>query len=261
LLPAVQGYLIGEERNASTLSVSFFCIEQQTGQVRWDKIQLDEKWWVGLEGIHGNIVFLHGYVSPDWPVHKRVIALDVASGKLLWMNDDVRFLFVSGNAVYAVKEAFEELVFVKLDIATGSILEQVSRDQINVLQSTVQPEAVTDVIYPAKGPEQLLEKMKTFDVISSDGTENTISYMESIESENNVAVAYYQNVTTIEATPLYRLSIAIIDRKSNRAVYHDVMNAHSSVPYPETFFVMNGVIHYVKEKKSIMAIPFSERHT
>jgi hypothetical protein len=261
LLPAAQGYLIGEERNASTMSVSFFCLEQQAGKVRWDKFQLDEKWWVGLEGIHGKIVFLHGYASPDWPVHKRVVAIDVATGTLRWMNDEVRFLFASGDAVYAVKEAFEELIFVKLDIATGSILEEVPRDQINVLQSAVQPETVTDLFYPAKGSEQLMEKLKTADVITSDGVEKAISYMESIESENNIAIAYYQNITTIETTPVYRLSIVIIDQTNNRVLYHDVMNAHSSVPYPETYFVMNGIIHYVKEKKSIMAIPFSERHT
>jgi hypothetical protein len=259
LLPSAQGFLIGEERNASTMSASFFCIDQGSGDVRWEKLQVDEKWWVGLEDMYGNTVFLHGYASPDWPVHKGIIAIDISSGSQRWSNNDVRFLFAMNDAVYAVKETFEELTFVKLDITDGSVLEEIQREQINVLQSDRQNIEIAGVTYPVPGSEPIVERIRSTGVFHPEHPETTVSFLEYLELGNIMIAAYYQNLTTSESTPVYRLSLAVIDQQRNEALYHDVMNIHTSVPHPETFFVMNGIVHYVKEKKVIIAIPLPGR--
>ena len=92
LIPAGEEKLIIEERNKKTKEVYFNCIKIETGKKLLKSFQLKDKFWVGIETTHNDIIFFHRYIKPDLPTHKDIIAFDLIKKKILWENNDLTFL-------------------------------------------------------------------------------------------------------------------------------------------------------------------------
>src|ERR1041385_7071151 len=131
LLPTTDGYFVGEDRTLDNKKTTFFCIDQKSGEVRWQNVSFGEDWWISLEVIHDDIVFLHEYAVPSMPEHKKIFALSLPTGKLLWSNDTLKFEFVAGEHVYASRETFEARIFFELDVGTGAVLRSEESTRLN----------------------------------------------------------------------------------------------------------------------------------
>jgi hypothetical protein len=64
VIPAESGKIVGEVRNVAKKTASFFCLNQMTGEVFWEDLKFDERWWIGIETIHEDIILLHGFSTP-----------------------------------------------------------------------------------------------------------------------------------------------------------------------------------------------------
>src|SRR5215510_2177296 len=84
--------IIGEVRDLERKKTTFFCIDRYSGEVRWEKRSFVDDWWVGVETVRNGKVFLHGYVVPDLPGHKSIIAVDITTGNKVWENEDLTFV-------------------------------------------------------------------------------------------------------------------------------------------------------------------------
>src|SRR3989304_2231091 len=79
--------IVGEDRNEEKKEVTFFCLDEMSGEVLWNRVRLKEHWWIGIETLYDGIVYLHEYVKPDLPQHHKIIALDLESGERPWRDD------------------------------------------------------------------------------------------------------------------------------------------------------------------------------
>ena len=105
----------------------------------WSNAQFRDRWWMSIETVHDHVLFLHEYATPDMPDHRKIFALDIGDGKLLWSNDDMKYLFAHERAVYAAKESNDRRRFYELDLQTGTELREVDDEYIGVLRSTIAP--------------------------------------------------------------------------------------------------------------------------
>jgi len=120
--------IIGEVRNPEEKSVSFFCLDEQTGRPLWEGKRFDETWWIGIAEIVEGTVYFHGYRKPDMPQHQGIIAVDSGSGQTKWMNADLTFLFEYEEKVYVSTEGFEALRYKALDTQTGDPVQDLGTD-------------------------------------------------------------------------------------------------------------------------------------
>ena len=119
LLPTQMKKLVIEERNTEKKEAYFNCLDIRSGKKIFADLQLDEKFWVGIESIYKDIIFFHKFAKPDMPGHQGIFAFDIISQNIIWKNEDLTFLFNIGNSVYAYSQRFEGKIFYKLDFQTG----------------------------------------------------------------------------------------------------------------------------------------------
>ena len=49
-------------------------------------------------------------------------------------------------------------------------------------------------------------------------------------------------------------ALSIIDEQSEKQIYFDILNSETPYPVPDSFFVDNNFLYYIKEKKTLIAV-------
>lgn len=120
------GLIIIEDRNTETKSATFSCLHSATGKPFWKEKVFGEQWWIGLDGITADRLYLHGFKKPDMPENKNIIAVDVTSGEVLWQNNECTFSTIQSPFIYGYKDLFERRVYYKINDNDGKIIEELS---------------------------------------------------------------------------------------------------------------------------------------
>ena len=123
ILPNDTGKIIIEERDPQNKQVYFNCIDIRTGKPLFSNFQLDEKYWIGIEAVTGELILFHKFVKPDLPAHLGIIVFDIKTRTVLWETYDYNFLFLRGEKIYSFRSGFEGKEYFVLDLFTGELLE------------------------------------------------------------------------------------------------------------------------------------------
>jgi hypothetical protein len=255
------GRIVGEDRDEAKKEVTFFCLDEVNGNVLWQGVAFDERWWIGIETFYDGMVYLHEYIKPDLPQHKKIIALDLESGNLLWRNDEFEPLFFAGSKFIAVKSSFEKRVLYELDPTTGEIQREYSEDSEDFDTArrgldTSQRDFVFPEIY-----------------VSGVGHEDELN--DSIQMHcdfrklaGNIEYIYragllffnYHERTGSSSTdqPLLNNIFKIVNTNKNRVVHFEVLNGNASAPTPDSFFIKGVQLFYIKDKKRLVAFHLDE---
>ncbi|MFA6470320.1 MAG: DUF4905 domain-containing protein [Bacteroidota bacterium] len=236
--------IIGEDRNTDSKTVTFFCLDASTGVPLWRNKTFGEQWWIGLDAVVGDRLYLHGYKKPDMPEHKHIIAVDVKTGELLWKNSDCTFLAIQPPFVYGYKDLFERRVYYRIDDRTGAILEELAELPEDI-EENLQYER-TDFTFPES-------------VTEADGDVwTTASAVEGFQSAECIVNGKYTllNVYSKNTLPGEGLknTLSIIDSTTNKKVYSDVLNGSTPYPVPDSFFMDGKRVYYIKERKTFVAL-------
>ena len=255
LLPSVRGFLLLEDRNVESKTVSFACVDAITGKTRWQDLSFEERWWIGMEGVHEDVVFIHGYAAPDMPDHKKITALDVFSGKVLWTNAELKYLFAHEDAVYAARDDHDRRVFFELDLRDGAVLREIDDSSIGVLRSAVKNDRPADVHFPlllpgtgqlaAQAPEAVDRIVRWID---------NVEIVEFLEHDLHWIVGYHVRLQAASGRPLYRQHLAISRKDADRICFADVMTREALTCVPDMFFSMADHLYYIKERNSVSAV-------
>lgn len=141
-----------EGRDKDKKEVDFSSYELETGEAVFENFQFEEKFWIGIEQIYKDILFMHKYPRPDLPVHNEIIAFDSASQKVLWSNSEGSYQFIYDDKVY-LKTTFSDTDEVLvLDYLTGERLpDSISTLEMNEIYNKMESEKnYDDYNYPDK---------------------------------------------------------------------------------------------------------------
>ncbi len=128
IIPTTENKVVVEERDTVSKEVFFCCFDIKSGNKIFNKFQLDEKNWCGIEAIYRDIIYFHLYGKPDMPDHKSIIAFDIKSKTILWKNDLYKFSSVNEDKIYCFKQGFESSVYYSLDYLTGNVIDDLGTD-------------------------------------------------------------------------------------------------------------------------------------
>lgn len=244
------GLILGEDRDTNNKTVMFFCLDASSGTVLWEKMEFAERWWIGLEGVSGERIFFHGFKKPDMPEHQSIICADIHTGKELWRNNDCAFLATDAHYVYGYRDLFERRMYYKLDIDSGTFLEEHSElpEYINSLPSAEK----SDFDFPQPYGEENIPLLSSFVDVHSD-TVRSVEYIETdkfvIFNTHHVKQSVQHNVQESLTNTLY-----IIERESGTKKYHEILNHDTPFPVPDSFFLDKTILYFIKEKKYLIAL-------
>jgi hypothetical protein len=254
LLPSDNGYLILEDRDVEAKSVSFACIRSSTGEVCWDNIRFGEQWWMSIEAVHGNFVFLHEYATPDMPDHKKITVVDLVSGDILWSNDELKFMFAYEQSMYVLKDEYDIRHFFEVDLQNGEVLREIDDQYLAVLRETVSGNKVDHIEFPMTfNNETVPDALVKSIVVLTEHVDN-IGLIEYLEKGEFFVVSYYENISPVLTKQLFRQHLAVLHKEKNRIVHKDVLTSDALMNVPDTFFGLGDAVLYIKNKKTLMSI-------
>lgn len=217
VFPNHQNYITVEVRNVIDKVVSFHCLDALTGLSKWDNINLSETWWIGIEGIFGDVVILHEYERPDLPAHKNIIAVDINTGKTLWSNDELIFVSSGDNILIASRNSFAATQKLKLNLLTGETLCELND---SAYKSTINDIKINERLYyqtpfefsinelPNEITHRFIKKQNKNDDIA-----DPVEVFTDAENDVNV-IGYSRKVLNENSTPMYDEFIYVLSNKN-----------------------------------------------
>lgn len=259
LFPTGSGYLVGEERELAGKTARFFCLDQMTGSVRWEKVTFVERWWIGIEAVHGTTVLIHGFAAPDLPEHKSITAIDLLSGAMLWSNADAKYLGVRDESVYAALDSLEGRRIVELDLRTGTVRR--AGDVMEILK-----DVNAGAMPPVKDSPEFPVAMDYAAAISTYSAvrqycegKNIIGAVEILDHDNHVLIFNcHEKVVARNASDVrLRNVLQVVDRGSGKVLFGDVVNSSAAAIVPDSFFVQHNMLYYIRDRHRLTAVPLA----
>ena len=254
---AGHGKLIGECRDPENKAASFFCLDISAGKVLWKDLRLDEPWWVGIEAVQKNVALLHTFAKPDMPEHKGIRAFDVASGVQLWRNDDVAYWFVRDDRVIAYRDFFERRVGYEIDLQSGALLKtyDTSLEALHALRlQAAEEQSLPEVTLPEVFLEEEADAALARLVEKETKGQELSGRVEYI-CQNNVLMFNFHVRKRDSAEGLKLENNLIIYRlPEKKRVFADVIGRNLTSYVPDSFFVKNPFILFIKEQRTLMAL-------
>jgi hypothetical protein len=254
LLPAASGLLVIEERDPERKSVSFTCLDAASGSVRWSGLKLREPWWVTLDLVRDDTVFLHGYSAPDLPDHKSIVAVDLSTGALLWERDDLKLLFANAGSVVAARDGFETREFFELQLRSGETIRSLDLTALEALRSAATYADTPQVVFPE--PAVSFGGWKSLPVGLQQAALPSVEpdRTELIEHPHYWIVGHTSAEEESDGKQRYRQLLTIVDRERTKVAFSTVTAGNASAPVPDLFFLFQGLVYFVSGRTTVSAI-------
>ncbi len=254
--------LVCETRDLNTKETCFFSLNYKTKQVFLSNFQMNEKWWVSIESVTDDLIFFSYFKTPELPEHIGITSVDNKTGKTKWKNSELTFLFSDSSEVYAYEEKFEREIFYKLDILDGRILETYEdekiADSLLELKQFNEEKMFAGFIYPEiyiegkdavrEGEKYLMGRFKDVKYtgeIEFIDLENLLIYNFHADAGINLKDITQSNLTN---------KLEIFDKRTGKLIHEEILNTDAVNYVPDSFFIKDGFLFYIKEKKELVLI-------
>jgi len=243
--------LILETRDTKTKEVFFHCNNAINGGKIFSDLQLDEKFWLGIETVYRDIIYFHKIPKPDLPGHKEIIAFDIASQKILWQNNELTFLFAYNNKVYGFQQGFEERYFSALDYLNGELIEDIGTEYktINTLRSKAESEKDWSAyIYP---------KIFVAEENNLKINEAIQTQIKNLEIEGEVEYNFYGDLLLFNFHSKvfeggFVNKFCTFNLTTDKVVLSEILNANTASLFTDSFFVYKNLLFLLREKNEVI---------
>lgn len=254
LVSADGASIVGEERDVETKKVTAFALRLLDGAVLWNNVGLQESWWIGLEDVSTDTVFLHTFASPDLPGHKGLRAMDLLSGQILWEEKELRLLFRVDNRLWCEPADGNASGVVEVDGRTGIAVGSVTHEEVRRLAEGI----TTSNRIPVRLPEPLTDEgvehrvRSAFASVQKGG--GTLTAIEHVEHQHAVIAAGYTSGPAAKEPVVLMQHLLIVDNQRSGVRYSDIILGKASAVVPDGFFCCTDTVVYVREKHELVGV-------
>ena len=249
--------LVGEERNIESRTTSFFCVDR-SGTL-WKGKNFGEQWWTGIEAVHGGVLYLYGFATPDLPGRKGITAVDCSTGKVLWKSRDLTFIGGAGDRIYSSRETPGGPVVCEIDHRTGALISDVGQGESAIGQVSRASNDADDVEFPQVLSDDdvtpLAGAVRKFSAPAVTGCP-----VEYSAHGPYLVIVYHREKEGAGAVPApYAQVIDVVERDSGTPVMHATLNPAVSTPALGSFLVQADMLYFVRDRKTLTAVRLREK--
>ncbi len=257
LMPAEPDLFVGDSRKIDKKEAGFFCLDRKDGRVLWEGVVFEEPWWIGIEAIQHDRVYLHGFATPDMPEHQGITALDVFTGRVAWSNQGLRFVRAADDTLFASKDTVEGRLFLELDCRTGEVLRTLRDDTVITDEAQIRADSTVTLlpIFPAQMDSGTFASERSATIEKYVPREHVVGPIENIEIDQFLCLGFHershspgQNEASLSNT------LKIIDLNNGELMYSETLNANVRGIVADSFFSMGGMLYYMKERSTLAAV-------
>jgi len=253
--PAVRGRILGEERDLERKQVFFFALDMATGSLLWHKPGVGDPWWVGMNRVVGDLLFLHGFATPDLPVQRGVTAIAAATGEHLWSRTEWSMERVDEGALTVREDRRDGPVLLAVDPYTGSVLnEHVTNDRL--------PQSFDDVLAAVEFPAllsgaEVQEHQSGRFIAQQWSVDRLAGPIEFLEHPALVMIAANERKEEAGERGFVH-HLRVVNRHTGKVVYRDILAASAAGLGMDAFFVQDNALVYVRERRTLCALSLGE---
>ena len=236
LVPSGESRIVGEERDAGSKAVSFFCLDLQSGKPLWRDKAFDQEWWSGIEAVGEGVMLLHGFATPELPGHRGITAVHIDRGHEIWKAPDLVFVGLHGTNVIASRGEVAGTSVVELDLFSGVVVRE-HGDALPVRHAAPADDRVV-TLRPA---------------MNEPGPATAVGPVEILEAAPLRAVVWYESAGSGESRR-FRSLMAVTDSRSGEEVLRETLQAGGVARVPQVVFVLDGFLCYLKERQTLVGI-------
>ncbi|HEY9165668.1 MAG TPA: DUF4905 domain-containing protein [Candidatus Kryptonia bacterium] len=253
LLPG-KGVLAVELRDTANKTASFAGIEIGSGKTLWKDLRFENGWWVTINTIYEDVILLQQFVRPDMPTAGKVFAVDLLSGKILWQNDSLTYLYAAEGGVICAKRTLVSDEIVSLDYRTGiekSISPPVDLSRSGLASGTQAENFILPELLEPDGKKSYPEISDALrNVLPPDAhAPSAIVY----RSGKTIAGFHLRNGEDERGTALYDSHLQIVD-SNGKIMFRDVADTNVYMPITDFYFVAETHLIYVRNSNEIVAV-------
>ncbi|MDX2129665.1 MAG: DUF4905 domain-containing protein [Chloroherpetonaceae bacterium] len=276
------GFIAIEHRAKSERKTTFLLLDAETGKAIWQDYTLlvpngpkkgepiGEGWWVGLEAVKGELIYLHSYFNPSSPEHLGIWAMQARTKELKWALPDFSFLCFTQGKMMAYRESgdaegFADRNFFMINPETGEIVESLGKDSLitNRIREDAESEAeMQGVELPVPCAPEAKQYQDILSVLKPYMSDKPITGgFELLRSSGKLFFGYHEQtertVVTQVGLPVKALNyrLKVLDEASEKIQFDDIISTLMSGFLVDGFFVRKGVLYFVRERDTVCAYP------
>ncbi len=228
--------LIIEARDEESKTVRFSAYDIGSDAFLWKDLEMEEKWWVNVSAVAGDVVLFTIYVDGQNPDRKSVVALDLITRNMLWWRNNFAFSAVSDNIVQGA-DTQAGMKFLALDVRTGEPLE--FRGELPGKEN-----------FLLRRPLQYLQESGHFETVAQFlkmklGVQ-AISAIEYLEAGGFVVMSFYADKGSL-ANYLF-----VVDQTGTMCLSEKIGEQLKGIGL-DTFFLFAGYLIFVKNKRELVS--------
>jgi hypothetical protein len=253
LIPAGNDKLIIEERNVEKKQAYFNCLNITNGKKIFKSLQLNEKFWIGIEAAYNDVILFHKFRKPDMPQHLGVLAFDINKQKIMWEVADHTFLFNKDDKIFTFQQLFEKREYFSLDLYTGEVVDDLGTDSISI--NLLREEVITS--------EDFISYHFPISFVTSNNVDQrAVDLMQKLR-ENYVITGKIEfvlkegllmfNFHKIESDNSLKNSFKAVDLSTGKIILEKVLNLRTNAFVPDSFFLKENILFLLVERTKLEA--------
>ncbi len=261
LRPTDAGAIVGEERDPVRKVVTFFSVNRDTGAVFWRDASFVDQWWTGIEAVHRDMLFLHGFVTPELPQHRGITAVDLVTGRKLWERPELRFAGARDDRLLAAEgnPASERLC--SISRATGQTEAWVgTEDALKFADQSAELNEPMHFPVPVEAVAAIDPSIEACVRTRLAGVQVAGPISVLVHGARCV-ISFHEHVNFPDVRkPHYNNILMVVDRKAEKVVFSMILDAGIGSLVPEPFFVQRNTLFCIRERRTLLALPLGGHH-
>jgi len=242
IIPTNEGKLIIEERELEKKQTYFHCLSIDSGKKLLSNFQLEDKFWVGIETIHNDIIYFHQYAKPDMPKHRGIFAFNITSKEFVWQNPDLVFLFRLDENIFTYKEKFEGRNYFSINPENGKIIEELGNNYelINSLRNaSIKQENNRGYSFPEVFETDSSTTNNVTEFVKSLRNNFVISgKIEYILKDNLLMMSFHEANSKGSLNNLFKA----VDLSTGKYILEEVINKETGLFFTDSFFIKDDYL-------------------
>jgi hypothetical protein len=242
-------WILIEERDIEHKAAMFSCLDRLSGEVVWGGKSFVDSWWVGVEGVSEDNLYVHGYSVPDMPFHKGITAIDIASGMVIWSQDGLVYERAVSDGVVASTGTPGTRTFSLLRGQDGSLI-----DKWDELEHARRILTQTDVLHGCLFPLLVYEDSHDIPLVLRRyiQKENTLWPLEFASVGRYVV---YSHLIAGSGTSRVDQIIEVLREGEDYPAYREITDRSVDGFVTDSFFIQEVMLYFVIGRHTIHAVP------
>ncbi|MEW6508150.1 MAG: DUF4905 domain-containing protein [Bacteroidota bacterium] len=243
--------LVIELRDVDKKEVFFSCYNLAKGKKVFDLLQIEEKYWIGIETLYKDMIFFHKYAKPDMPGHKQIIGFDIASKSVKWTDSSNSFLFAYNDKIYCCRQNFESRNFSALNYRSGILEESLGDDSDKINQLRLESNKLTgenNYLFTEQWQPELSEPAINKAITKIISSLDIVGNVEYTAFGNLLFFSFHSKI--LNGNLMNRFFAYNLSKQE--IVLDDILNVSTNSLIPDSFFVFKNFLLVLKEKNSII---------